>query len=101
MMARRTENRIVKVEKPLDVQVHTCDNCGIELTTSRDIYFGDERLVVEGEDKTWFKLWARLKSHDYPSGDGLDFCSRKCLVEWAQNPAHEPESLQMLSKEAQ
>lgn len=84
-MSKRFENRPVRVEKDLEVQVFTCDECGKELATSRDIYFGDERLVVEGEDQPWLRLGVvDTRRHDYPQSEPFDFCSRRCLITWAQ-----------------
>ncbi len=82
-MAKRTENRIVRIEKPLDINVHTCDSCGVEVATSRDVYFGDERLVVEGDEHPWFQVASRAVRQDYSAGTTLDFCSAKCVAAWA------------------
>lgn len=82
-MSKRTENRNVVVAQDLDVIVWTCDGCGVELTTSRDVYFGDKRLIVSGEDKTWLKVWKRPSKQDFPTDESFDFCSPACLVNWA------------------
>lgn len=65
-MSRRSEVRQVRVERELEVQVWSCDTCGQELTTSRQAFFGDERLVVEGEDRPWYSVAIQLSKHDYP-----------------------------------
>lgn len=83
-MAHRNEKKMVRIEKPLEVQIYVCDSCGTELATSRDVYFGDERLVIEGEDKPWFVVGERRSERDYPSDLRLDFCSRECVGAWSR-----------------
>lgn len=80
---KRYENREVKIQKPLDVVVWTCDNCGLEITTSRDIYFGDERLIIEGRELPWYQIGLRASKQDYVGREPTDLCSRECLLEWA------------------
>lgn len=79
---KRHEKRDVRIEQNLEVIVWTCDNCEKEISTSRDLYFGDGRLVVEGVDLPWYQVGIRAGTNDF-SEQPVDLCSTRCLIEWS------------------